>query len=616
MVEGGPHACALYDAELRLSALSSRAAELYVALFGVPPVVGESLLDRVPAERLDTVWSWVESARRGESVRVERTWRGRDGEVHVYEMNVAPMPGERPGSFMGLCMTLWPVDERRLAIEATLREREEQLRVAMEAGRIVPWQWDVRRDHVERALDIAVGGRPPVDMESFFAGIHPEDRPVVRAALRDTLERDAPYQIQYRKVVERGVRWLDARAALVRDEHGRPARLVGVAVDVTERRKLEDRLVQSQKMEAVGRLAGGVSHDFNNLLTVITTAAQLLRRRLGERPEVRDILDAAERAGRLTQQLLTFSRRQLLRPATLDLGQVVEGMLGMLDRMIGEDLELEAALGGELSPVRADPTQVEQVIMNLVVNARDAMPRGGRVRLELDDVELGDELAAAVGIVAGRYVRLRVSDTGVGIDERTRPHLFEPFFSTKGPGAGSGLGLATVYGIVTQLGGGISVESAPNEGATFDVFFPAEVGHAQPSAQRIEAVAGSLAGHETILLVEDEPSLRRVTREVLELHGYRVLEADDGESAVELARTYPEPIELLVSDVIMRRMGGVAAARLVAEARPDIRVLFVTGYADDALVRHGMVGGELRLLRKPFTPDLLARTVREVLESR
>jgi two-component system cell cycle sensor histidine kinase/response regulator CckA len=417
-------------------------------------------------------------------------------------------------------------------------------------------------------------------------------------------------------VVERGVRWLDARAALVRDEHGRPARLVGVVVDVTERRKLEDRLVQSQKMEAVGRLAGGVSHDFNNLLTVITTAAQLLRRRLGERPEVRDILDAAERAGRLTQQLLTFSRRQLLRPATLDLGQVVEGMLGMLDRMIGEDLELEAALGGELSPVRADPTQVEQVIMNLVVNARDAMPRGGRVRLELDDVELGDELAAAVGIVAGRYVRLRVSDTGVGIDERTRPHLFEPFFSTKGPGAGSGLGLATVYGIVTQLGGGISVESAPNEGATFDVFFPAEVGHAQPSAQRIEAVTGSLAGHETILLVEDEPSLRRVTREVLELHGYRVLEADDGESAVELARTYPEPIELLVSDVIMRRMGGVAAARLVAEARPDIRVLFVTGYADDALVRHGMVGGELRLLRKPFTPDLLARTVREVLESR
>ncbi len=388
--------------------------------------------------------------------------------------------------------------------------------------------------------------------------------------------------------------------------------------DVTESRRLEGQLRQGQKMEAVGRLAGGVAHDFNNLLTVITSYSELLLEDLAsgdpKRDDVEQIRKAAQGAAALTRQLLAFSRQQVLEPKVLDLRATVAGTEKLLKRLIGEDIALTTSLAPDLGAVKADPGQVEQVIMNLAVNARDAMPTGGRLTIEAANVEMDE---AYVGEHAparpGRYVMLALSDTGIGMDEQTKARIFEPFFTTKEVGKGTGLGLATVYGIVKQAGGFIWVYSEPGHGASFKVYLPRVDEAAAPELARPATRAPG--GTETVLLVEDAASVRMVTRQVLERFGYVVLEAPEGDTAMRLATKHHGPIHLLLTDVVMPGISGRELAQQLAPLRPEMKVLYASGYANDAIIQHGILEPGIAYLQKPFTPETLARRVREVLDS-
>ena len=398
-----------------------------------------------------------------------------------------------------------------------------------------------------------------------------------------------------------------------------PGSHLAVFRDVTQRRQLEEQLRQAQKIEAVGRLAGGVAHDFNNLLNVITGYGQMLFRRLSDGPErekTRAILQAADRAAGLTRQLLAFSRKQVLEPKVLDLNAVVGGMDEMLRRLIGEDIELQTELLPLLGRTRADPGQIEQVLMNLVVNARDAMPTGGRVTLETANAEMDESYVRDhLGARPGRYVMLAVRDTGLGMDAETQKHIFEPFFTTKEKGKGTGLGLATVYGIVKQSEGYIWVDSAPGAGTTVRVFLPWV--EAEPAAEgpKRPVVPEELPprGTETVLLVEDEEMVRRMTREVLEGAGYRVLEAASGFEALRVSASHTGRLDLVLTDVVMPGMSGRELAERLAPVRPGMKVLYMSGHTDDAIFHHGVTQAGTGFLQKPFTPDALERRVRDLL---
>jgi two-component system cell cycle sensor histidine kinase/response regulator CckA len=398
--------------------------------------------------------------------------------------------------------------------------------------------------------------------------------------------------------------------------HARPARLV-LALDVTEKRGLEAQLLQAQRMDSIGRLAGGVAHDFNNILSVITGYGELLRRRLRGESTLHkyadDVVLAAHRGADLTRQLLAFSRKQVLQPRVLDLNGVVLDMERMLRRLIGEDIRLVTALEEHLPPIRADAGQLEQVLMNLVVNARDAMSGGGRLVIETGVAEFDEEYRGKhAGVPAGRHVMLAVSDTGQGMSREVQEHIFEPFFTTKEAGKGTGLGLATVHGIVTQSGGSIFVYSEPGRGTTFKVYLPA-VDEAAPVAPP-RAEAEPARGTETVLIVEDEAALGEILQECLTTNGYQVLQAHHGLAAMEVAERHAGPIHLLLTDVVMPGMGGPEVARQLVARRPEMKVLYMSGYTDDAVVVHGVRTVDMPFLEKPFTAEGLARKVREVLD--
>jgi two-component system cell cycle sensor histidine kinase/response regulator CckA len=386
--------------------------------------------------------------------------------------------------------------------------------------------------------------------------------------------------------------------------------------DVTEQRRLEGQLLQAQKMEAVGRLAGGVAHDFNNLLTVILSYGDLLLEDLPrdapQRDDVAEIRQAAVAASALTRQLLAFSRQQVLEPRVLDVNAVVAGTEKLLTRLIGEDVRLTISLATTVGLVKVDPGQLEQIIMNLAVNARDAMPQGGRLTIETGDVEMDETYVRGHPLAhAGHYVMLAVSDTGVGMDAETQARIFEPFFTTKEVGKGTGLGLATVYGIVKQSGGFIWVYSEPGHGTTFKVYLPRVDEPVSPAAAAAPPAAG---GAETVLVVEDVAAVRTVAREMLERRGYTVLEAPDGESALRLAGKHRGEIHLLLTDVVMPGGSGRALADRLLALRPGMKVLYMSGYTDDAVVRHGILEAGIAYLQKPFAPDSLTRKVRAVLD--
>jgi signal transduction histidine kinase len=387
-----------------------------------------------------------------------------------------------------------------------------------------------------------------------------------------------------------------------------------------ERTRLEEQFRHAQKMEAVGRLAGGVAHDFNNLLTVITGYSDLLLSSPDlahpQRAALEEIRRSAERGGQLTHQLLAFSRRQPLDPRIVRVNDIILQMEKMLRRLIGEDIELITIPAASRDAVEADASRLEQVIMNLVVNARDAMPDGGKLTLETGTVQLSDSYSARqLGIRAGQHVTISISDTGVGMDEETQSHLFEPFFTTKNPGHGTGLGLATAYGIIRQSGGAIGIVSELGKGATARIYLPVAEVKAEPVAES-SAPAKPLTGAETILLVEDEARVRKLIVDVLTTRGYRVLEATRGNEAVRLAAAHRGPIHLAVVDVVMPEMSGPELIRQLQSARPETRVLYISGYTDEAIVHHGILESGAAFLQKPFLPDVLAKSVREVLDAR
>jgi PAS domain S-box-containing protein len=410
----------------------------------------------------------------------------------------------------------------------------------------------------------------------------------------------------------------EATISPVRDATGRTVNYVATKRDVTRELEIEEQLRQSQKMEAIGQLAGGIAHDLNNILTVVNGHAELLAMSLsGQEQPRRDALEiskAGQRAGSLVQQILAFSRKQLLQPRVLSLNEVVTGVEEMLRRLIGESIEMAAVKAPDLGSVEADPSQLEQIVMNLAVNSRDAMPSGGRLRIETANVEIdAGNREHHPGVGPGRYVMLAVTDTGTGMDAETKKRIFEPFFTTKGKGKGTGLGLATVYGIVKQSGGDVGVQTEPGRGTTFRIYLPRVDREAEPVRRPAQPSAASAKGSETVLVVEDEATLREFICTVLRGRGYNVLAASDGLEALRIAGEHDGPLHLAITDVMMPHMGGAELALELATLKPDTRVLYMSGYPDNAITNHGVIDPSVSFLPKPFTPGILADKVREVL---
>ena len=459
--------------------------------------------------------------------------------------------------------------------------------------------------------------------EAFYALVHPEDRAALReesaAALRN---RARVLATEFRTVWPDGsTHWLQTRGRIAYDPEGRPLRVFDVSLDVTDRKLLEAQFRQAQKMEAVGLLASGIAHDFNNLLTIIYGRSEFLRDSLAPgqpRSDAEEVLQAARRAAALTRQLLAFSRKQVLLPTRLDVNEVVANVSAMLRRLLGDHIELTTALDPALSAVRADAGQLEQVLINLGVNARDAMPAGGCITITTSMAEfVAHAMIGRDRVKAGSYVVLAVSDTGLGMDKKTKDRLFEPFFTTKAPGKGTGLGLAAVHGIVTQSGGYVAVESEPLRGTSFKVYLPADpAGDAPPG--EAPAVAASreqpAGGTASVLIVEDEQSIRTLTRTILERAGYRVLDAPTATDAEALFDREPGGIDLLVTDVALPDGNGPALFRRLFEKRPWLRVLYMSGYADESVVDRDALDLDGGFLQKPFLADGLVRKVREALD--
>ncbi len=451
--------------------------------------------------------------------------------------------------------------------------------------------------------------------------VHPDDRHIVEEAAREARDRGVGRSIQYRMRHKDGTwRILESSANVVHGPQGRVEKLVIVNRDVTARKQLEEQFRQAQKMDAIGRLSGGVAHDFNNLLGVIIGYAEFLQERLESQDSLREsvdeILKAGKRAASLTRQLLAFSRLQVLDPKVIDLNNAVVDMEKLLGRLIGEDIELQTSLARDLGHVKADQGQFEQVIMNLAVNARDAMPQGGKLIVSTENFVMDEAFVRryAYPVEPGPYVLLTVTDTGIGMDSETKARAFEPFFTTKDKGKGTGLGLATVYGVVKQSGGYIDIESSPGAGTTFKIYLPRVNEEISPQKRSSGEASGAVAGKETILLVEDEESLRRLTRTSLELSGYKVLEAKDGIDALEASNRHDGPIDLLLTDIVMPGMGGRALAQELIVRHPEIRIVYMSGYTGQAVDSHGPILPGSDFLSKPFTCEILARKIREALD--
>ena len=557
---------------------------------------------------------------------VEYRIRHRDGEYRWFE-DRRQLIYNPDGSLDHVDGLLLDISEPK-RVEKELRASNEALNVLIESSPLAIMAIDEQgyvtlwNPASERMFgwtrEEAIGRLNPVVPEENIAEFH---------SLREQVLREGGFSARELRRQKKGGAPIEISlsTAPMRDARGNISGIMSVMEDITERKRIEEALRQSedkfrqaQKMEAVGRLAGGVAHDFNNLLTAIRGYSDLLLHRLDAsspyRKDVEEIHKAGERASTLTQQLLAFSRKQVLQPKVLDLNQVVAGMEEMLGRMIGEDIDLITVLRPDLWSVKVDKGQFEQVIMNLVVNAQDAIDGGGKVTVETGNVYLDDDYVSLHSVVTpGAYVMLAVSDTGSGMDDETAARLFEPFFTTKEQGKGTGLGLSTVYGIVKQSDGYIWVYSEPNQGTVFKIYFPR---HDSPSSVENpeQLPADSPRGHETILLVEDEVLVRVLVRDVLTGHGYSVLEAKDGADAMGVAVSHRGPIHLMIADVVMPNMGGPEVAVSLAPLLHDMKVLFMSGYTDEAIAQRGILRPGTSFLQKPFRLDALLRKVREVLD--
>ena len=513
------------------------------------------------------------------------------------------------------------VTDRRRA-EQAVRDSEERYRDLFENANDIIYTQDLEGNFtsLNRAAELLTGySREEASHMNISQVVSPEYLDLARRMTQAKIEQGLPTTTYELEIITKHGRRLTLEVSTRLVRHGdRPVSIQGVARNITERRLLEDRLRQSAKMEAIGQLAGGVAHDFNNLLSLILGHSELLLESLGatdpRRHGVSEIHEAGRRAAALTRQLLAFSRKQVLQPVVLDLNSVVRDTGKLLRRLIGEDIHLQLALPSELGRVKADPGQMEQVLLNLAVNARDAMPKGGRLEISTSHADFSTVFSEGeYQIAPGSYVRLAVSDTGAGMDMATQERIFEPFFTTKGLGKGTGLGLATVYGIVKQSGGHITVISAPGRGATFHIYLPRTT-EVQPADPAKEAAAPAPGGREVVLLAEDEPSLRRLVADFLRSNGYRVVEAENGAQAAEMAARHTGPLHLLVTDLVMPRMGGRDLAGQLLARHPNLRVIFLSGYDSEIGHEAAVLEPGTAFLQKPFSLTDLAQKARELLD--
>jgi signal transduction histidine kinase/ActR/RegA family two-component response regulator len=519
-----------------------------------------------------------------------------------YRLQVPPRAGDEIG-------TLTQAFNRLLTTvavqQAELRQNEARLRQALDAARLDAWVVDLPRE-----------GPPP--LAALLERVSPADRAGVASQIEAAIADRSGFKVEFRVAGDaEDERWTALRGQIYRDEATGASQLIGVAQDITEQRRVEQQLIQSQRMEAIGNLAGGIAHDFNNLLTAIIGYLSFVQRRLPPDAPVRDDLSEVERAARraaaLTSQLLSYARRQMVVPTSVDLNATVAGLTPMVRRLVGEDIEVDAQLAETLSSVRVDPGQLEQVLLNLVANARDAMPSGGSLRLITRNVALTSAAARSIPEARpGQYVALEVEDSGTGMTPEVQARIFEPFFTTKPPGAGTGLGLAMCYGIVRQAEGLILVESEPGRGTRFSVLLPRE--GMEPDAAVASPLAGLAPGRETVLLVEDDPTVRVVTGRMLRELGYTVLEAGSASEARNVAATADGRVDLLLTDVVMPGGSGRELAEVLTLRHPDLPVVFMSGYTADVVLRQGIVQDKVAFLSKPFTADALAAALRGALD--
>jgi two-component system, cell cycle sensor histidine kinase and response regulator CckA len=514
------------------------------------------------------------------------------------------------------------IAEKSVEPEELLRNNEERFRLVAKLTTNAIWDWNLATGSLNWGSDDIFGyarDQIPAEITWRKERIHAEDGQRVWMGLYNAVQaKQNNWSDTYRfQCADGSYAMVIDRASIIYDEQGRPVRMVGAMEDISERHRLEQQLLQSQKMEAVGRLAAGVAHDFNNLLTAISgyTELLLLRTPRGHpsRADLGEISKASQRAAELTRQLLAFSRQQILRPKVIELNSIVINVEKMLRRLIGEDIELITRLNTDLRKVRVDPGQMEQVIVNLAVNARDAMPEGGRLTIETQNFSLEHPYPTVQAVVyPGNYVTLVVSDTGCGMDKEMLSRIFEPFFTTKGQSRGTGLGLSTVYGIIKQSGGFIWVSSKVGSGTTFKIYLPRTDAPTENLGEGLpEPVLTQ--GNETILLVEDEDLVRRLVKTTLASLGYRVIEAGDGPQALGIISEYGGAIDLLLTDVVMPQMSGKTLAQRIQQIRPGLKVLYMSGYTDDAIVHHGILEPGIAFVQKPFTPSIISAKVREVL---
>lgn len=522
-------------------------------------------------------------------------------------------------------LTLAVESTERKKQEDRLRSSEARLARAQRMANLGSWELDLDSGELRLSEDACriLGVEPealPITMEALFSLVHPEDRAAVRETIQSAHDRGGCSQVDHRIILPDGTeRFLRQYTEPLGNEVG-GSRLLGTVQDVTEYKHLEEKFRRAQRLEGIARLAGGVAHDFNNLLVVINGYAQMILSELRAEDPLRDqaqeIIKAGNRAVALTRQLLAFSRKQVMRPRAINMDDLLTGVEKMLRRLVPEDIELNLILTPELWSVKADPDQFEQVVMNLVVNARDAMPGGGALTIRTSNVEFGEgDVKGFIDLKPGRYVLMTVTDTGTGMTAEIKRRLFEPFFTTKPVGVGAGLGLSMVYGIVKQHGGEVSCYSEPGLGATFRVYWPATDQPSEPAVST-EGHRTPYHGDETILLVEDDDKVRRLLRQMLLQQGYKILEARHGLDAVAVAGKHDGSIDLLLTDVVMPQMGGRELAELILALRPDIKVVFMSGYPGGPASGHGALDQGAFLLQKPFEEDTLGRMLRQVLGSR
>ena len=616
LVEGSSDAIFVLDADGKV--VEGNAAS--DALLGYPPggLVGRRWEDLLAPGDLAAHPLRFDDLQAGRILRLERELQRADGTVVPVELS-ANMVAD--GRFLEVARD---ITERRRA-EAALRDTERNLAQAERIAQVGSWTVDPASGEATWSAELyRVLGRDPTgltvpmsEMSSLFAD---EDVHRLTAAVERAIELDEPWQMDLEIVWPDGThRWVVSSGLAERGESGVVTRLIGTVQDVTLHRQLEAQLRQSQRLEAVGQLAGGIAHDFNNILTAIRGYAEFARQGLDEdvsrAADLDEVIANADRAAALVRQLLAFSRRQVMAPEILEPAMIVEGIAPLLRRLLGEHIELMTRLTPAIGRVKVDPSQLEQVIVNLAVNARDAMPDGGKLTIELANVELDAAYAADhVDVIPGDFVCLAVSDTGSGMDAATREHIFEPFFTTKAQGQGTGMGLATVYGIVKQSGGSIYVYSEPGAGTTFRVYLPRVAEEARAAITESLPAGTSIVGTETILLVEDEPAIRRLARRALEEQGYTILEAASGTEALTLAAAHDGRIALLVTDVIMPGLQGHQLAEQLTAARPELRTLYVSGFTENSVIHHGVPDHGVAFLPKPFSAEGLCAAVRRVLD--